>query len=46
MEEEKDLNEELDSEEKVLDPDLIIGDDDAGVIDEEEIDPFKDKWEE
>lgn len=50
LEEEKII--EIDIEEKIIDPEIIIGeetsedeDDDAG-LDEEEIDPFKDKWEE
>ncbi len=43
----------LDDEEKVLDPDLIVGEpleeedeDEISALDDEEVDPFKDKWEE
>lgn len=44
---------EIDTEEKVLDDELIPGEsegddpeDEDGSLDEEEVDPFKDKWEE
>ena len=47
-------------EEKIIDPDLMLGDEiipgdvidpededeDASLLDDEEVDPFKDKWEE
>jgi hypothetical protein len=45
----------LEEEEKILDPELVPGevvedeeveDDDAIGLDDEEVDPFKDKWEE
>lgn len=43
----------LDDEEKVLDPELVVGDilpedeeDEEGITDDEELDPFKDRWEE
>lgn len=54
-EEEKDETKEilLDDEDKVSDPELIVGDvmtddEDEEVIldDDEEVDPFKDRWEE
>ncbi len=43
----------IDDEEKVIDPDLIAGEieddedtDDIDALDDDEVDPFKDKWEE
>lgn len=44
----------LDDEEKVLDPDLVPGDiladdedmDDEGIPDDDEVNPFGDRWEE
>ncbi len=42
----------LDDEEKTVDPELMSGDalsdedEDAGVAEDEEVDPFKDRWEE
>lgn len=43
---EKELNpDELEDEDAIVDPDLILGDEDA-VLDEEEVNPFGDKWEE
>ena len=43
----------LDDEEKVLDPEIIVGDimtddteDEDGIADDDEVDPFKDRWEE
>lgn len=42
----------LDDEEKVLDPEVVIGDvvtddtEDEEGMDDDELDPFKDKWEE
>jgi len=56
--EDKDISETvkeiiLDDEEKVLDPELVAGDiitdeddDGDGIPDDEEVDPFKDRWEE
>lgn len=39
-------DDEMEDEDAPIDPDLMLdGDDDAG-LDEEEVDPFKDKWEE
>jgi hypothetical protein len=51
--------EEVKEEEKIIDPDLILGDElipgeveeideeeDGVALDDEEVDPFKDKWEE
>ncbi len=43
---------EIDIEDKVVDPELIPGEEieaeeeDEAVLDDEEVDPFKDKWEE
>ncbi|MDP3962811.1 MAG: hypothetical protein Q8Q03_03025 [bacterium] len=43
---------EIDTEDKVVDPELIPGEeaedelDEDAVLDDEEVDPFKDKWEE
>lgn len=43
---------EIDLEEKIIDPELIIGEEseeeleEDAILDEEEVDPFKDKWEE
>ncbi len=43
---------EIDSEEKIMDPELIPGEeideelDEEATLDDEEVDPFKDKWEE
>ncbi|HEY9583805.1 MAG TPA: hypothetical protein VJI66_02480 [Candidatus Paceibacterota bacterium] len=45
----------LEEEEKILDPELVVGDaideveeedDEAIGLDDDEVDPFKDKWEE
>ena len=43
---------EIDIEDKIVDPELIPGEeieaeeDEEAVLDDEEVDPFKDKWEE
>lgn len=43
---------EIDAEEKIMDTELIPGEeideelDDEATLDDEEVDPFKDKWEE
>jgi len=46
---EKPLDDEMDDETAELDPDLLLADDavvDDAVLDADEVDPFKDKWEE
>lgn len=37
---------DLEDEETPIDPDLMLDTEDDAVLDEDEVDPFKDKWEE